>query len=148
MVLLWSKVQGSSWWLVYYTVDCIWHKDEKRSKSEMQGIVSAKIMATHRNRKCTTILAMDSGGTWCLPVWLVVVHQSTITWLIQNFRFYWGSCLTNPRLELEGRYSTQQIRALVPLFVDRSHPSIKHDGVTSVKTEIQQKSSFVRIWAF
>ena len=48
-------------------------------------------------------------------------------------------------LELEGRYSAQQIQALVPLFVDQSHPSIKHDGVTS---EIQWKSSFVGIWAF
>jgi len=52
------------------------------------------------------------------------------------------------QLELEGRYSARQIRALVPLFVDQSHPSINHDGVTSVKTEIQQKSSFVGIWAF
>ena len=50
-----SKVQGSSWWLVYYTIDHIWHKDKKWSKSEMQGIVSAKIMATH-SRKCMAIL--------------------------------------------------------------------------------------------
>ena len=57
---------------MYYTVDCIWHKDEKQSKSKMQGIVSVKIMATHRNRKCMAILAMDSGGNvyqcdWYLP---------------------------------------------------------------------------------
>jgi len=42
-------------------------------------------------------------------------------------------------LELEGHYSAWQIQALVPLFVDQSHPSIKHDGVSKNRNSTEVK---------